>query len=163
MNKTTGTENKTVDTSTGTLTGKQKRELNLRSLSDLDSEKRKEIARLGGLARQEQVRQRKSMKEQLISFLDSQVSKETATKYLGQAADGLKEDDLTYQGILGAKMWQEAVVNGNAKAAEFCRDTSGQKPRDEISLSADIMSAGDRALMADIAARLGILPKENDQ
>ena len=155
---TKGTVNNGVNTTAETLTGRQKRELNLQPMNSLDKQRRSEISRLGGLARQEQIRQRKTMKEQILSFLDSQVSRDIAEKYLGTDANGLAEEDLTYQGILGAKMWQEAVEKGNARAAEFIRDTSGQKIKDEIQINGEIITLSDRALLDNIASRY----REND-
>ena len=101
------------------------------------------------------------MKEQAQAYLQALVDRETAVKYLGaKEADKLTDDDLTIQGLMIARMSQEAIENGNAKAAEFVRDTSGQRPKDIVEVSADIITASDRDLLANIADRYRT---ENDE
>ena len=150
-------------TGTKELTGKEKRQLNLQPLESLDKERQREIRSLGGKARQEQIRQRKTMKETMLAILEAKMSKETAKKYLGADADNLTDDDLTGQGILSARMWKEACENGSAKAAEFCRDTSGQRPKDLLEVSGNVISDADRALMANLSKRLCKTTEENGQ
>jgi hypothetical protein len=143
------------------LTGIEKRQKNLVSITDRTPEEQFNIRSLGGKARQEQIKKQRTMKEQALIYLQSKVSKETATKYLGtEEAEKLSEEDLTVQGIMIAKMAQEAMDNGNAKAAEFVRDTSGQRPKDIVEVSADIITASDRDLLANIADRYRA---ENDE
>ena len=90
------------------------------------------------------------------------MSKEQANKYLGADAEKLSAEDLTVQGIMIAKMAQEAMQNGNAKAAEFVRDTSGQRPKDVVEVNAEIITASDRSLIDKMAERLGNLTDENE-
>ena len=157
-NKMTG-----VNSADKVLTGKEKRQQNLRPFNSLPEDRQREIRSMGGKACQEKIRQRKSMKEQLIEFLDGKVDRETAEKYLGPDAKGLADDNLTYQGLMAARMWQEATEKGNAKAAEFIRDTSGQKEKTEISLQGDFMTDADRALVSNMADVLNdILTKKAD-
>ena len=46
------------------------------------------------------------------------------------------------------------ALDGNIKAAEYVRDTHGDKPTDKIDISGEIMSEADRAMIARIGARL---------
>ena len=144
------------------LKGIERRLANLKPINEMSEDEKKEFARKGGIARGEQRRKQRTMKEQMLALLNTTASREQAERYLGADAEKLTEDDMTFQGLMTAKMWQEATLNGNAKAAEFCRDTSGQRPKDIIEMTADITTDSDRALMANIAERLGILPKEKD-
>ena len=91
------------------------------------------------------------MREQAQIYLQSLMSHEQAKSYLGVDAEKLSAEDLTVQGVMIAKMAQEAIQNGNAKAAEFVRDTSGQRPKDIIEVSAEIMTEADRSLIANMA------------
>ena len=154
-------EDKTAGTKE--LTGKEKRQLNLRPADKLTPEERKELSRKGGIARQEQIKQRRTLKEQMLAILEANYSRETAEKFLGPDANNLTEDDLTGQGILSARMWKEACENGSAKAAEFCRDTSGQRPKDLLEVSGNVISDADRALMANLSKRLCKTTDENSQ
>ena len=143
------------------LTGKEKRQLNLRPFNQLSPEEQKAIRSKGGKACQEKNRKERTMKEQAQAYLKALVDRETAVKYLGaDEADKLTDDDLTVQGLMIARMSQEAIKNGNAKAAEFVRDTSGQRPKDIVEVSADIITASDRDLLANIADRYRT---ENDE
>ena len=152
-----------ADNLTEELTGKERRLANLKPpINKRGIEEQKAICSKGGIARGEQRRQQRTMKEQMLALLNTKASHEQATKYLGDDAEKLTDDDLTFQGLLTAKMWQEATEKGNAKAAEFCRDTSGQAPKMQIDATVETFSESDRALMDKIAARLGILTDEND-
>ena len=142
------------------LTGKEKRLANLKPIHSLTDEEKHNLAVMGGKARGKQQQQQKTMRETMLTLLKTKVSRETAEKYLGDDAELLPEEELTYQGVMSAKMWQEASMNGNAKAAEFVRDTSGQRPKDIVEVSADIITASDRDLLANIADRYRT---ENDE
>lgn len=151
------------ESTTKELTGKEKRLANLKPpINKRSPEEQHEIAVKGGIARGEQQKRQKTMREVMLTLLNTKVSLETASKYLGDDADKLTEDNLTCQGVLSAKMWQEATQNGNAKAAEFVRDTSGQAPKMQIDATVETFSESDRALMDKIAERLGILTDEKE-
>ena len=66
--------------------------------------------------------------------------------------------------MIVAKMLREVVENGNAKAFELIRDTSGNKPTADVTITADIVTASDRALIEKVADRLGVvdISDEND-
>ena len=144
--------NITPEVKAETLTGIEKRQRNLKPFSELSAEEQKAIRSKGGKACAEKKRQLRTMREQAQAHLQAIVDRETAEKYLGaREADKLTDDDLTVQGLMIARMAQEAIKNGNAKAAEFVRDTSGQRPKDIIEVSAEIMTEADRSLIANMA------------
>lgn len=141
---------------------RQKRLNNLKPwkpFSELTPEEREEqrkIASLGGKARTEQINRRKTMKESAQILLSQRVSTDYAQKVLGENADisGIE----TMQDLITARMLREIVENGNAKAFELIRDTSGNKPVSAAALdiTADIVTAADRALIDKVADRLGV-------
>lgn len=143
------------------LTGYEKRIQNLRPLksyanceNDLERERVKEIATKGGIARVEKQKVKKTLKETALSLLETEISKEQAKKLIGDKADLIPDDNLTVQAVLTVKLAAALIDDGNARAFELLRDTSGQKPRDEISVTSDIMTDADRALLENINARL---------
>lgn len=140
------------ESTTKELTGKEKRLANLKPIQSLTDEEKHNLAVMGGKARAEQKRKQRTMREQAQEYLKAIVSGELAEKFLGHdEASTLTEEDLTVQGVMIAKMAFEAMQNGNAKAAEFVRDTSGQRPKDIIEVSAEIMTEADRNLIANMA------------
>ena len=140
---------------------KQKRLNNLKpwkpftELSPEEREEQRKIASLGGKARTEQINRRKTMKESAQILLSQTVSTEYAQKILGENADisGIE----TMQDLITAKMLREILENGNAKAFELVRDTSGNKPTAELEVRADVVTASDRALIDKVADRLGLV------
>ena len=144
------------------LTGIERRLANLKPINEMSEDEKKDFARKGGIARGEQRRKQRTMKEQMLALLNTTASREQAVKYLGADAEKLTEDDMTFQGLMTAKMWQEATQNGNAKAAEFVRDTSGQRPKDVVEVTANVMTDADRALMANMAEILGAKPEKTE-
>ena len=133
----------------------------LKVTDDMTEEERQrqhEIRSKGGKARALQIEKQKTLKELANQLLNTKVSKERAKNVLGELANDIPDGDLTNGALLLARMLNEVYENGTTKAAEYLRDTSGQKPKEEISLTADIMTDSDRALMANIAERLSATP-----
>ena len=83
---------------------------NLISLADRDPEARAEIARKGGQARQEQVRRRKSLREELEVLM----------------MDGDRQTRISTALV-------DAAEAGNVSAFNSIRDTLGEKPKTEVS------------------------------
>ena len=129
-------------------------------LTPEEQEKQKEYLSKGGKARAEQINRRKTMKESAQVLLSAKVSKEYALKIMGDNYDvsGIE----TMQDLITARMIRETLENGNAKAFELIRDTSGNKPTAEIDLRADIVTAADRALIEKVADRLGMVNITDD-
>ena len=132
-------------------------------LSEEEKQRIHDIRVAGGIARGKQRREQRDMREQARIYLQALISKEQAKEYLGEIdAETLSEEDLTVQGIMIAKMAQAAMKDGNAKAAEFVRDTSGQRPKDLVEVSGNVITDADRALMANLNKRLCKLTEKND-
>ena len=75
--------------------------------------------------------------------------KESITILLNQKFD----DGTTMQDRIVAAMANKAT-DGCVGAAEFLRDTVGEKPSDQVSL--DVMTDGDKKLMEKLMKRLGV-------
>ena len=115
----------------------------------------------GSLKRSENIRKAKSMKEDAIRLLSTTIAREDAVKLLGESVKYIPDDELNFQNLLLMSAYKIATEEGNAKLFEFLRDTSGQKPKEEIDLSANVMTDADRQMLAKLEKRtadLVILP-----
>ena len=117
-------------------------------------ERQREISRKGALIRTEKQRAKKTLKETALDLLNTNISRAKAVSYIGDKADLIPDENLTMQAVLTVALAESMLKDGNAKAFEVLRDTSGQKPKDEINLTADIMTAADRALLEKVNARI---------
>ncbi len=120
-------------------------------LTDEIRQKQHEIRVMGGKARQKQVKERKTMKESLTLLLETEVSKDKARMISG---DSTINGTMTIQDALMIRAVNTAM-EGNVKALEFIRDTSGNRLKDEISIDNKvIMTDADRKLLENIKNRL---------
>lgn len=126
-------------------------------LTDEERERQKEITRLGGIARQEQVKQRKNLKEVGNVILNTRISRDKAEQLIGESANLLSDEDLTVSALLMMSAVREAVEQGNVKALEFLRDTTGQKPKDELTIDANVMTEQDKRLLDKALKRQNIV------
>ena len=123
----------------------------------IDPEKRKEICRKGAAAVNKLHGEKKTAKQALENILTLKVSDEIiAGADLDPAiAAKLKRDnpDATLYDLIQIVAAGRAV-GGNIKAAEYIRDTYGDKPVDKMEVTAEIMTDKDRALLEKISRRL---------
>ena len=132
-----------------------KRLENLRKFGTLSPEERTEISTKGGKARAQQRRDQKNLRETALTLLNTKISREQATNLIGNDADLISDSDLTMQAILTVRAMRAVLDDGNIKGAEFLRDTSGQRPKDEIQIDGSvIMTDSDRRLLENIKKRL---------
>lgn len=125
------------------------------TLTPEERERQIEISRKGALARTEKQRNQKTLKEQCLTLLNTTISREQAKKMIGDKAEYISDEDLTIQSVLNVRLMEALLQDGNAKAYELLRDTSGQAPKQAIELEANMtMTEADRALMDKINARL---------
>lgn len=142
------------------LSGIERRNKNLKpfkkasELSPEERERQREISIKGALCRAEKQRNEKTMKETTLMLLKTPLSRKDAEKLIGDKADMIDDKELTMQTVLTLRLMDSLLSDGNAKAFEVLRDTAGQKPRDEMTITADIMTDADRSLMDKINARL---------
>ena len=101
-----------------------------------EPEKDREIQKTGGETLQAMIQQRKTMREDFLIVLSQKA-----------------ENGKTRQENIVISMADRAEL-GEVKAAQFIRDTIGEKPAETIDLSADITTEADRALMEKLKARM---------
>jgi len=123
----------------------------------IDPERRAEISRKGAEAVNRLHGKKKTAREALENILTLKVNDEiiAGADLAPEIAERLKRDnpDATIYDLIQIVAAGRAV-GGNIKAAEYIRDTYGDKPVDKIDLSQEIMTESDRAMIARIAKRL---------
>ena len=87
-------------------------------------------------------------------MLNTEINREQAKKWIGDKADLIADKDLTIQAVMNVALLQSILETGNAKAYETLRDTSGQSVKNELQITADIITESDRALIDKINRRL---------
>lgn len=111
---------------------------NLLKAEDLTSDQLRERARKGGVASVKARREKKAMRETLEALLSMPMKS-------GKAADvdavknfaELKGKNITVQEALTIAMLQKAM-KGSVSAAEWIRDTAGQKPVDNMNMNMNL-------------------------
>lgn len=102
-----------------------------------DPERDKAIHKGGGVATQATLKQRRTFREQIDIIL--------STKDKENGKTGLENVTIA--------MYERAIA-GDTKAAQFLRDTAGEKPADNIDLNANVMTEADKQLLEKLKARL---------
>ena len=125
------------------LYGKDISKLNLISLADRTIEERQKLGSIGGKKAKENRDAKKNFNELAKALLDMTVSDQTIKQTLEDPDTMI---DNSYGSLILAAMAQGAK-NGSFKCAEFLRDTAGYKPKNEVEISADIMTDADRSLI----------------
>lgn len=107
-------------------------------IRDMTKEELSEAGRKGGIASGESKRRKKAMKETLEVLLSMPMHK-------GKMADvdqirsfaELKGKNISVETAMMVTLLQKAL-KGDVTAAQFIRDTSGQKPTDDVNLTGAI-------------------------
>lgn len=108
-------------------------ERNLRPLNTRTQRERKEIARKGAEATNRKRRERRDMRETFLAMLDMPLHKGGVTS--AGTMDGMDGKNMTVGQAIALSVLRKAL-DGDVRAAEFIRDTSGQKPSDRVEVSA---------------------------
>lgn len=110
----------------------------LRKFSDMTPEERSEHGRRGGFKSGETKRRKKAMKEVLHVLLDMPIKSGKATDVEAiKNFAALRGKNITVnEAILIAQL--QKALQGNVQSAEFIRDTSGQKPIEDINMSGGV-------------------------
>lgn len=129
--------------------------LNLIPLTQRTKEEQKDLRVKGGIASGVARRKKKNLKELAGMLLDTQIVDKTRIEAVAEGM-GIKipNNDVTVGLSILLSMAREAQ-DGNYKAAEFIRDTSGQKPVNEVTLDANVMTDADRQLLDNVLKRQG--------
>lgn len=106
--------------------------------SEMTPEEAREAGRRGGIKSGEVKRRKKAMKEALGILLDMTMKSGTVADLEGlESYQALKGANLTVGETIMLAQIQKAI-KGDTTAAAFVRDTSGQKPRDEMDITGAI-------------------------
>jgi len=134
--------------------------LNLRKRKPFDQWDKDElhaVAVKGGEAVQQLHGERRTAKESLQNILTLKVTDDivTGADIDPAIAAKLKRDNpnATLYDLIQAVAVGRAL-EGNIKAAEYVRDTHGDKPVDRVEVAADIMTDADREMLQKISRRL---------
>ena len=126
-------------------------------LNKIDPEKRKEICQKGAAAVNKIRGEKKTAREALENILTLKVNDKiiSAADLEPEIAERLKRSgsEVTFYDLINLVAVGRAV-GGNMKAYELIRDTYGDAPVREISVSENITTDADRELLRDIAERL---------
>ena len=122
--------------------GKYDGRANLIPFNKLSEDEQKEIRSKGGKASGEARRKKRDMREVAKAILEHAMNEAQIDEVLGNSKE-LLDGDKSVMAVLTARMVQEAG-KGSYKHYETLRDTAGFKPKDEIDISADIMTDADR-------------------
>lgn len=125
---------------------------NLIPFNQRTEEQQREIAKMGGKASGEARKKKRDMREVAKAILEHAMNEAQIDEVLGSSKD-LLDGDKSVMAVLTARMVQEAG-KGSYKHYETLRDTAGFKPKDEIGISADIMTDADRELIEKVNRRL---------
>lgn len=98
----------------------------------------KEIQKAGADALNAKLAQRRTFKDQIDIVL--------ANKDKNTEKSGVESVVIS--------MYERALA-GDVKAAQFLRDTAGEKPSDTLDLNANVMTEADKALIEKLKSRLG--------
>lgn len=132
--------------------GNEISKLNLISLSDRTLEERQRIGSIGGLKAKERREREKNLKEIAQALLKATTGERQKKQILGENYAETFGELETNGEVMLARMILGAM-DGSFKCAEFVRDTAGEKPKNEVEVSADIMTDADRALIEKLEKR----------
>ena len=123
----------------------------------IDPEKRKEICRKGAAAVNKLHGEKKTARQALESILTLKINDDilSGADIDPAMAERFKRDnpDATIYDLINAVAAGRAL-GGNIKAAEYIRDTYGDKPVDRVEVTENLTTDQDRELMRQIASRL---------
>ena len=119
--------------------------------SDQDREQAKKNGRKGGVASGEARRKKKAMKDAINMLLSLPLKDEKAKAYLEYL--GFEKEDMDNQLGLVISMYKEAVAKGNVQAANWIRDTAGDKPVEKVEANVESKNA-DISAIKDIANQM---------
>lgn len=106
-----------------------------------------EIQRAGGKVLQATLKQQRTFAEAISTLLAQKASRENIEELrLNDKADNLD--------VVIASMLKQAS-RGNVKAADFLRDTIGQKPTEKLDAAISGLTPEDKELLQNVSSRLG--------
>lgn len=129
-----------------------------RTLDQLEPEERKERQQAGGAASGESRRARRSLREICQAIADlpltskDALTDEGAQRIAEQTEQETGKPCTIYEAMAAAQAVQ--AMAGNVKAFVAFRDSAGDKPADQMEITAEAVTDADRELMQNIQKRL---------
>ena len=114
----------------------------------------KEVQTAGGKALQAKLEQRRTFAEAITALLAQKASAQNIEEL------GLKENADNLDVVISSMLKQAS--RGNVKAADFLRDTIGQKPSEKLDASITGLSPEDKELLQNVSNRIGQQPQDID-
>lgn len=115
---------------------------NLIPLNKRSKEAQKKIQSMGGQASKEAARRKKSLKELTLLLLENPVVSEEAKAQIKLLFPNVDTEDLTNGMAMTANILLSAITSKDlkekVKAAEYLRDTAGQKPETSVTGSVTV-------------------------
>ena len=128
-------------------------EENLIPLSERTKSEQREIARQGGINSGKARRQKRTMKDTMSILLDMAVKKGDIPDIEKiQSVAELNNLNMDVNTAICIKQALKAVKDGDTRAAEFCRDTSGNKPVERVQVaevSQEVIDEVEKAVLDD--------------
>lgn len=122
--------------------------------------KRKEIQQKGAAISNERQAKRRTIRDICETLLalelpnKAAITDDEAREMAEKMSEATGKPVTVYDAIACAQA--AAAMQGNTKAAEYIRDSAGDKPGENVRLDADIMTDGDRKLIEKLKATMGI-------
>lgn len=130
---------------------REKSNRNLLKPSELTADRRREIARQGGLASAAARKRKKDIREVFDALLSSPATPEMQEKAEKLGFDA--ETVGTIYDVLGVAMINKAL-SGDGYCFQLVRDSAGDKPTDKSEVTASVMTGKDLEIMRNLEARI---------
>lgn len=130
------------------------------NLRTMEPGKRKEIQQKGAAISNERQAKRRTIRDICETLLalelpnKAAITDDEAREMAEKMSEATGKPVTVYDAIACAQA--AAAMQGNTKAAEYIRDSAGDKPGENVRLDADIMTEGDRKLIEKLKATMGI-------
>lgn len=115
---------------------------NWKTQADKDPEERRRIASLGGIASGEAKRKDKLLKQLAEHILNAPIQQEKAKEQVKKLFPTIADEDTTNAALvlsdIFVNMMKSRDLKSKIKAAEFLRDTAGQKPETTVNGSVSV-------------------------
>lgn len=130
------------------------------NLRTMDPKKRREAQQKGAAISNERQAKRRTIRDICETLLSLElpnkdaITDDDAREMAEKMSEATGKPVTVYDAIACAQA--AAAMQGNVKAAGFIRDSAGDKPGENVRLDADIMTDGDRKLLAKLQAMMGV-------
>ena len=93
--------------------------------------------RKGGIASAKARKRKKTFKELINTIGEMVVNDPNLLKKTKVNSLDVKQKDITYAFLVAFRQYQKAITKGDTRAAEFLRDTAGEKPLNQVEVNQD--------------------------